>query len=466
MLRECSNNTCPDHERDGHGGKPNTRVSTGSHIRQVRKGDSVKVLCAGDLHIGRRSSKVPPFLDGPGFSCAAAWSSLVDVAITERVDLVALSGDLVDRDNRYFEAIGPLERGLRRLDSEGIETIVIAGNHDFDVLPRLVDTLEAPHLHFLGRGGDWERFTLQRNGQAVLHVDGRSFVQESDFDNPLDGYSCVADGLPVLGMLHADLDQPQSRYAPVALAELRRSSVSCWLLGHIHKPARYASGVGPPVLYPGSPQAMDPGETGSHGAWIVEFLDDGSIRERQVGVSTIRYESVPVDLTGVETEQAMQSAIVRAIRDALNRYTSDAPALQCLCCRVVLTGRTLLHRMLPGLSHSAQDDLAISVSGVSGVIEKFTFETRPAVDLLQLASRNDPPGEVARMIRQFEQHDHPAEYRELISTTVKRLQSVHQYRPFSAIAADDEPGVSEARDALLREAWSLLDSLVAQKEDA
>ncbi len=409
---------------------------------------------------------MPPHLDGPGFSCAAAWNSLVDVAITERVDLVALSGDLVDRDNRYFEAIGPLERGLRRLDSEGIETVVIAGNHDFDVLPRLVDTLESSHLHFLGRGGDWERFTLRRNGQAVLHVDGRSFVQESNFENPLDGYSCVTGGLPVLGLLHADLDQPQSHYAPVALADLRRAPVNCWVLGHIHKPARYADGVGPPVLYPGSPQAMDPGETGSHGAWIVEFLDDGSVRERQVSVSTIRYEPVSVDLTGVETEQAFESALVRAIRDALNRFTSDASSLQCLCCRVVLTGRTPLHRKLPGLSHSAQDDLAISLSGVSGVIEKFTLETRPAVNLDQIASRNDPPGEVARMIRRFEQDDHPAEYRELLSTTVERLQPVHQYRPFSAIAADDEPDVAKARDALLREAWSLLDSLVAQKEDA
>ena len=31
------------------------------------------------------------------------------------------------------------------------------------------------------------------------------------------------------------------------------------------------SGAGPVILNPGSPQAMDPGEQGRHGAWIVEL---------------------------------------------------------------------------------------------------------------------------------------------------------------------------------------------------
>lgn len=41
------------------------------------------------------------------------WSRIVDYAIAHGVDVVALSGDIVDRDNRYFEAIGPFQRGLR-----------------------------------------------------------------------------------------------------------------------------------------------------------------------------------------------------------------------------------------------------------------------------------------------------------------------------------------------------------------
>lgn len=391
---------------------------------------------------------------------------MVDLAITERVDLVALSGDLVDRDNRYFEAVGPLERGFQRLDTEGIETVVVTGNHDFDVLPRLVDTLASPHLHILGRGGKWERFTLQRNGKPALHVDGRSFVQESEQGNPLDGYACSADGVPVLGLLHADLDQPQSRYGPVALADLRRQPVACWLLGHIHRPALYSEPGGPPVLYPGSPQAMDPGETGAHGAWIVEFRDNGSVRERQVPLSTIRYETVSLDLTGVDSDDAFEPAVVRALRVVLSKVAAERSELQCLCCRMVLTGRTALHRKLPVLAGTAERDLTVSLNGVRGVIENVIVGTRPTVNLDQVASRNDPPGEVARMIKAFERDEDSPAYRDLLTATVARLRSVHKHRGFIDLATDDEPGVTEARAYVLQEAWSLLDSLVAQKEDA
>ena len=36
---------------------------------------------------------------------------IVDVAIQQRADIVAISGDLIDRENRFFEAFGPVERG-------------------------------------------------------------------------------------------------------------------------------------------------------------------------------------------------------------------------------------------------------------------------------------------------------------------------------------------------------------------
>src|SRR3954469_17173730 len=112
---------------------------------------TVRVLATGDIHIGRCSTKT----DEPGWPCAQAWDDLVRLAIDERVDLVALSGDIVDRENRYYEAIGPLERGLRALAKEGIPVFAVSGNHDHDVLPRVADALGGFDSGFrlLGRGG-------------------------------------------------------------------------------------------------------------------------------------------------------------------------------------------------------------------------------------------------------------------------------------------------------------------------
>src|SRR5690625_108199 len=79
----------------------------------------MKILCTGDLHLGRRSSRLPEHIDGRAHSSASAWGRVVDLAIAERVDLVLLSGDLIDDANRFYEALGPLEVGLRRLATAG-----------------------------------------------------------------------------------------------------------------------------------------------------------------------------------------------------------------------------------------------------------------------------------------------------------------------------------------------------------
>jgi hypothetical protein len=39
------------------------------------------------------------------------------------------------------------------------------------------------------------------------------------------------------------------------------------------------------VLYPGSPQALDPGESGLHGAWIIELLPGNRFSARQFTLS-------------------------------------------------------------------------------------------------------------------------------------------------------------------------------------
>jgi hypothetical protein len=49
------------------------------------------------------------------------WQAIVERAIQEQVDLITLSGDIVDHDNRFFEATGPLEAGLTKLAAAGIQ---------------------------------------------------------------------------------------------------------------------------------------------------------------------------------------------------------------------------------------------------------------------------------------------------------------------------------------------------------
>ena len=109
----------------------------------------VKILSTADLHIGRTPTRVPDAVRTQS-SCARMWSAVVELAIREEVDLVTLSGDVVDHANRFFEATGPLETGIAQLAAAGIDTYAVAGNHDYDVLPRIVDAVGTDRFHLLG----------------------------------------------------------------------------------------------------------------------------------------------------------------------------------------------------------------------------------------------------------------------------------------------------------------------------
>ncbi|CAN5745364.1 DNA repair exonuclease [soil metagenome] len=428
-------------------------------------GNAIRVLCAGDLHIGRRSSRLPDSQAGAEHSCAAAWDAVVDTAIAERVDVVALSGDLVDRANRYFEAIGPLERGLRRLAGEGIDTYAVAGNHDYDVLRELVDTLDLERFRLLGRGGQWERAIVERDGRPTLHIDGWSFPQEQVYECALDSYEQSDDGVPVLGLLHADLDQAGSRYGPVTLGDLRRRPVALWLLGHIHGCAILAGDGGPVVIYPGTPQAMDPGEQGLHGAVIADIDPSGRVATRRAPLSTVCYLPLTIDVSDVESDDEVRSRLVTALRDALARDEHRYDRLACLSCRLTVTGRTPLHGRMREIVEAAREDLNLTgAGGAEAIVERIEYETRPALDLAAIARRNDPPGAVARIIQAIEEGNAHSACSELIDGTTRELRNIHGASAFNGIAMDEIPEPANAERFLLPEAWALLDALVAQKE--
>ncbi len=388
------------------------------------------------------------------------------------VDLVAVSGDFVDQENRYYEAVGVLERGVRRLVAHGIETVAVAGNHDWDVLPRLVSDGEQHGFRLLGRGGRWERATFTRPDGRRLHVDGWSFTQRHVDAQPLAATpSAPDDGAPVLGLLHADLDAPQSRYNPVLLRDLQRPPHAFWLLGHIHRP-RWVPGTNgaPGVLYPGSPFALDLGETGPHGAWLVDLAPGHDPTPRRLALSPVRYEEIRIDLTGIDDRDAFGPHLTRELRSALGAVADgeDGGSVSCVCYRVVLEGRTRLHRHVRSMVPAIRDELELSHGAACASIAAIEVETRPPIDLPRLALRTDPPGEIARALLALDApgQDLPDDVREVVALVSEALGRVHRARPYEDLGEDPEPTFETARAHARSEAWSLLDALLAQKETA
>ncbi len=428
----------------------------------------MRLLCSGDLHIGRRSSRVP--VDLPDASAADAWARIVTHAIAGRVDAVLLSGDVVDQDNRFFEAIGPLERGLFRLREAGIPVVAVAGNHDFDVLPALARSLPEGMLHLLGVGGVWERHTIESAHGERVHIDGWSFPARSVQHDPLTQYAAPpTDGVPVIGLVHGDLNVLQSVYAPLSLESLRRVPVQAWVLGHVHRGGLRHRDGDAPVLYPGSPQPLDPGEPGAHGVWLLDVEPDGTVSTRLEAIATVRYDEVVVDLSTCHTESEARDETTATLRTWLRGVCTQSPELLHVALRVRLCGRTPLHGRLQSLSASVREvrdpGVTLPVGAAATVsVTSVDVATSAERDLSMLSASSDPIGVLARLLLSLQSGNaiDPA-----LEERLRLLPSaVSDARVFAGAVRTDALSDAAVRESLAVQADHLLDTLLRQRAQA
>lgn len=427
--------------------------------------DDLNILCTGDLHLGRHPTRIPAELDGQSFSPKRVWRDTVDLAVERSVDAVLISGDVVDRENRYLEAYGPFEAGATRLDEAGIPTVVVAGNHDFDVLPQLVNNLDLEHLSLIGAEETWERKSIPSSDEVTFHIDGWSFAHEHVQQSPLDSYDQSSTEEPVIGLLHADLGVPDSDYAPVERAALESTSVDAWILGHIHAPGVQNESE-PLVMYPGSPQPLDPGEPGEHGPWLLEYSTASGVTVDQVPQATVRYEELSVDVDGMEDWKSVPSVAREAIDDMVTESIATR-ALELLAVRLEFTGRTECHRGLVEQRTDIEDDLEFKQGALSIRVDDVEINTQPAVDLEELADEDTPVGYLAEILLDLE-HDQPGEDTvELIEGVNRSIQGAYSagtYSPLRREGRIDDPEFEDAATVLRQQARVTLDELLAQTE--
>lgn len=431
--------------------------------------DDVRILCTGDLHLGRYPTRVPERYDSPSCSPKAVWRRTVEVALEEDVTAVLVSGDVIDRENRYYEAYGAFENGAARLNDAEISTVVVTGNHDFDTLPQLVSDIDLEYLTLLGEEGTWDRETITQNGSSVVHIDGWSFPREHVHDSPLESYSPDAADAPVLGLLHADFGTAASDYAPVSRAELEATPADAWVLGHIHTPGVRVA-ADPHVLYPGSPQGLDPGESGTHGPWLLDVDRNGRVDAEQLPQAAVRYDTLAIDVSDAESPTAVPGRIEAALESYVP--TIDTSALELLIGRFELTGRTDIHGELVEQRAAMEDQLQFKIGSIQVVVESIAVETEPAVDLETLADGDSPVAYLADLLLHLEQSEQVETdvpdntYDELIADVTAQLREVHTagtYAPLQREGRLSRPDQDVAVNRLRQQARRLLYELRAQE---
>ncbi len=425
-------------------------------------GPRARLLVSGDLHLGRYPSRVPP--GDPALAVDAVVRSVVDQAVERGVDAVVLTGDVADESNKYFEAYGVLERMLHRLQDAGIPVYAVAGNHDYDVLGSVADAVGAG-ITVLGRGQEWGSATLEVGGSPAVRFAGWSFAGPHVHASPLDTWPGATGDVPVIGVVHADLDASGSPYAPVTTASLAASGASAWLLGHVHAPC-LATDAGVPVLYPGSPQPLDPGETGAHGAWIVEVGDDGGVTAEMLPVATVRYDALAVDVSGAADATELRERVAVALREHGERLRQGAPALRRAVVRLELAGRTTAYRAVETVTAELEASGETTTGGLTLTIDRVSDRVRPALDLARLATGSGPVATLAGLALRMERGEPSDGDLGLIRRGVEALQQARRARVFEPLARNarlDADLRAEAVRRLSRQTYRLLDEALTQR---
>ena len=427
----------------------------------------LKVLATADIHIGRVASKLPSHVASQQFCSRQAWTDIVECALRMSVDVVVLAGDIVEHSNRFFEAYGPLVSGIRQLSDANIDTLAVAGNHDHDVLPRLAKLVTGQRFRLLGAQGSWESYDLRRDGNVVLQIHGWSFPDAHYFSSPLTSYDlAVPDNVPTLGLLHADLDVPNSQFAPVSTRELQETATTFWVLGHVHAPCHHQHEVGPDILYPGSPLAMDPGEPGQHGPWLIEIDGHRSPTVTRLTGSPIRYETVRIDVSGIDDLEGVEGRIIKAVRDRAAELEAEDQHVELVVQRLTITGRTSQCRGVSQLEDRLRHDIAIDgpESRVTAVIESVTNDTQPPIDLTSLAERTDLLGQLAGLTLALDQpKDEDDEgLQQLMQDCLEQAERCFEASVYASLNTDDRPAEAHLRGQMKRLGFELLETLRSQ----
>ncbi|MCU0735322.1 MAG: metallophosphoesterase, partial [Methylotetracoccus sp.] len=96
---------------------------------------TIRILCLGDIHLGRISTKLPEGLARSAL--AAPRTTLLRSAAAgceHKVDLAVFVGDVVDQSDAYFEGHSTLIETVTAFARAGIPSYAVAGNHDYEAL--------------------------------------------------------------------------------------------------------------------------------------------------------------------------------------------------------------------------------------------------------------------------------------------------------------------------------------------
>jgi DNA repair exonuclease SbcCD nuclease subunit len=359
---------------------------------------SVRFVHAADLHLGApftgvdaSDARVRTALVA---SIPEALDRIVALCLEEKVDFLLLAGDIYNGGDKSTPARFRFHAAVQRLADADIPVYIARGNHDPADAWSSGPTLPATVRYF--STAEVEALPVERDGEVLCTLYGRSYEHAAEKRDLAAGFRRLDSGGIAVGVLHANVGGREGYldYAPASMDTLRGAGMDYWALGHIHKPEVLS--VSPAIVYAGSPQGLNPKETGEHGCYLVEAGPSGAKIEFRP-LCSIVWSRVAVDASTCADSEGVRDLLRRACEE-MRADADGRPAIA----RIEMTGRSEAHEALVRGTEMADllADLREEQLGADPWvwIDRVSDHTSASLDIGRLRGSQDFAGDLVRLV--------------------------------------------------------------------
>ncbi len=255
----------------------------------------LRFIHAADIHLDSPLLKLEQYEGAPiealRGATRQALQNLTQLAISESVDFVLISGDLYDGDWKDYNTGLYFIKQMAKLKDAKIKVFIVAGNHDAG--SKMSKTLRLPDNVLMFPSDKPDTVRLENLGVAIH---GQSFSTPAVKKDLSSAYPYAISGFFNIGMLHTGATglEGHEPYAPCTIEGLKAKGYDYWALGHVHK--RTILSENPMIVFPGNIQGRHILESGAKGCMLVSADDSVNMEFRPLDV--IRWETVRIDSNG------------------------------------------------------------------------------------------------------------------------------------------------------------------------
>jgi exonuclease SbcD len=325
-----------------------------------------------------------------------AFEKILNSAIFEKVDFVIIAGDLYDTGLKSFESALFFNREMARLKDAGIDVYLVHGNHD--AASKLIKQLRPPGNVKIFRASEPQTM-LNKELRVAIH--GQSFATPEVTEDLAAKYPPPVPNFFNIGILHTNLAgiSEHANYAPCSLQTLKNKGYQYWALGHVHNGQILCTD--PYIVFPGNIQGRHGKEQGEKSCELVTVSDTGTISIEKIFTSVVPWVEAEIDAAGCQTSEE----VYENLRTALGVLLSGAQE-RVTAVRLRIVGATDAHSELNRDPEQARNE-AISIANECGNgllwIERLQIATLPRLDRNALLKRDDPIGEIVRIVAALRQ---------------------------------------------------------------